>query len=103
MRLRDWLSSSQARSSVPAEPGAPCKWLPVISRDHCTGCALCLNACNSGCIEMVWDFATLTHPQDCGSEGHCAAACPEDVIRMEWVPATGDRQVGVWRETAAAN
>jgi formate hydrogenlyase subunit 6/NADH:ubiquinone oxidoreductase subunit I len=102
MGLRDWLPSFRTQSSAPAEPDAPCKWLPVISHDDCTGCALCFNACNSGCIDMVWDFATLTQPQDCGGEGHCAEACPADVIRMDWVPATGNRQVGVWRESAAA-
>jgi formate hydrogenlyase subunit 6/NADH:ubiquinone oxidoreductase subunit I len=102
MWLRDWLLAPQERSGVLAEPEVPRKWLPVISRDHCVGCALCLNACDSGCIEMVWDFATLTRPQDCGSEGHCASACPEDVIKMDWVPTDGDQQVGLWREPAVA-
>lgn len=103
MGLRDWLSSLQAHPGAAADPDVPCKWLPVIAQDHCTGCGACLNACDSCCLEMVWDFATLARPQDCGSEGHCAEACPVDVITMEWVPITAAPEVGVWRESTAAS
>ena len=80
---------------------APYKWLPVISTDYCTGCALCLEVCEHKCLEMVWSFATLKRPVDCGSEGNCMDACPEDVIRMEWVSMEGDLDVGRWRESPA--
>ena len=73
------------------------KWLPVINRDCCTGCRSCVDACEHGCLEMdVWEFATLRRPEDCGSEGYCTQACPEDVIRMDWVQTNANRDVGQW-------
>jgi ferredoxin len=36
----------------------------------------------------VWDFATLVRPQDCGGDGRCAEACPENLIRMDWIPVS---------------
>ncbi|MAG58960.1 MAG: hypothetical protein CMJ83_21950 [Planctomycetes bacterium] len=77
-------------------PPGPRKWLPVIDTDSCSGCYQCHEVCDHECIEMVWDFATLMRPGDCGSEGTCMEACPEGVIRMDWVPVSGDPTHGTW-------
>ena len=75
------------------------KWLPVIATDYCTGCACCVEVCDHACLEMVWSFATLQRSGDCGSEGNCMDACPEDVIRMGWVKtAAAQQNTGRWRE-----
>jgi Pyruvate/2-oxoacid:ferredoxin oxidoreductase delta subunit len=71
------------------------KWLPVIN-DYCHGCGLCVEACEHDCLGMVWDFAKLEVPADCGSEGICMEVCPQGAIRMEWVDATGDQTIGKW-------
>ena len=73
------------------------KWVPVVG-DACTGCGLCVHACENHCFELVWDFATLQHPHHCISDGKCAEVCPRSVIQMQWVKADGDSAVGVWRE-----
>jgi len=78
----------------------PCKWLPVVDEDLCTGCGACVEACGPACLEIVGGVAVLVRPQACGSEEHCIAPCPERCIRMAWVPAQGDRSVGEWRESA---
>ncbi len=106
MQIFDWIPSGAGKLFRPHPretteghiPGSY-KWLPVISQDKCTGCAKCVKACDHKCLEMVWDFATLQRAADCGSEGNCMAACPEDVIRMDWVLMTGDSGVGRWRNS----
>jgi hypothetical protein len=49
---------------------------------------------------MVWDFATLTHGECCDSGEKCAAACQQKAIRMDWVPMSGDPNIGRWRHDA---
>ena len=78
------------------------KWLPVIN-DYCHGCGLCVEACEHDCLGMVWDFATLGVPSDCGSEGICMKVCPQEAIHMEWVETTGDRGIGEWRDEPPEN
>ena len=60
--------------------------LPSISRDYCTGCGACVEACGLGCLTLVWDFATLVRSDLCEGDGKCAEVCPEKLIRMDWVP-----------------
>jgi len=43
---------------------------------------------------MIWSFSTLMRPQNCGGEGHCVEACPEQIIRMAWVPFDATSEVG---------
>lgn len=47
---------------------------------------------------MDEELAVLAFPDTCGSEEHCISACPEDAIQMEWLPFSGDRAVGRWRD-----
>jgi NAD-dependent dihydropyrimidine dehydrogenase PreA subunit len=74
------------------------KWIPIVNTDYCTGCARCIVACDHNCLELVWDFATLTRPQMCGSEGNCMEACPDDVIRMGWVELDAEQDAGKWSD-----
>ncbi|MEW6304794.1 MAG: 4Fe-4S binding protein [Verrucomicrobiota bacterium] len=74
------------------------KRIPVIT-DDCSGCGLCVKACDRSCIGLVWDFAKFQNAHDCGSCGHCMEACPNDVIHMDWIETTGDRAIGLWRDT----
>jgi Pyruvate/2-oxoacid:ferredoxin oxidoreductase delta subunit len=56
--------------------------LPMILQDDCSGCGRCVPACPHRCLELVWDFATLTRAVDCSGCGLCEAACPHEVISM---------------------
>ena len=81
------IAPSPAPGKDARQPEAPGhqEWLPVIDRDSCLGCERCVAACESGCLEMIWSFATLTHPERCTGEGRCTQACPQQIIQMEWV------------------
>jgi Na+-translocating ferredoxin:NAD+ oxidoreductase RNF subunit RnfB len=63
------------------------KILPVIDRGLCTGCGLCLAACEQGCLAFCWSLAELKHPECCTGEGRCVEACPQELIEMKRVPA----------------
>jgi len=47
---------------------------------------------------MVEGIAALVLPETCGSEEHCISACRDDAIQMAWLPHSGDRTVGQWRQ-----
>jgi Na+-translocating ferredoxin:NAD+ oxidoreductase RNF subunit RnfB len=51
------------------------------------------------CLELENRVATLPRPDDCGSEEHCIAACPDDAMHMRWVSTEGNEQFGFWRES----
>jgi NAD-dependent dihydropyrimidine dehydrogenase PreA subunit len=74
------------------------KWLPV-TVDYCIGCGKCVEACPQGCLELVWEFATLQRAGDCVSAGDCVDVCPQNGIRMAWVKTTGSQDVGHWCAT----
>lgn len=98
MGMLHWLWKSE--DPAPPRPPVRQKWVPVINRGYCNGCDACVRICPSACLELVWDFATLQRPEDCGSSGMCTDACPEGLIRMDWVPVSGNREIGRWKPAA---
>ncbi|MBI2890390.1 MAG: ferredoxin [Nitrospirae bacterium] len=78
------------------------KLLPHSVPARCTGCGLCVEACEPGCIEIVGGVAVLARPELCASEEDCVASCPENAIRMVWMPGGGERSVGLWRDPTPA-
>ena len=74
------------------------KWMPIVLEEQCTGCGLCVDACGPKSLTMVDGMAVLAFPETCGSEEHCISACRDDAIQMAWLPFSGDRSIGQWRE-----
>ncbi len=74
------------------------KWMPVVVASRCTGCGNCVEACGPKSLALVDDIAVLTLPDTCGSEEHCIPACLEDAIHMDWLPITGNKERGQWRD-----
>ena len=76
------------------------KLLPVVDWDLRTGCGLCVKSCGPQCLAMPRGFALLLHPDACGSDEHCLAACQEDAIYMHWIPMSCDTNIGNWKAAA---
>ena len=74
------------------------KWMPVILKEDCTGCGLCVEACGPKSLIMMDRIAALAFPETCGSEEHCISVCRDDAIQMAWLPFSGDKGVGKWNE-----
>lgn len=73
------------------------KWVPIIDKDRCTGCGLCVEACGPKCLEVVDGISVLVRPNACGSEEHCISPCQDNAIYMAWVSMEGDKNRGKWR------
>jgi NAD-dependent dihydropyrimidine dehydrogenase PreA subunit len=71
--------------------------MPVVIKDQCTGCGLCVEACGPRSLAMTDGLAVLAFPDTCVSEEHCISVCRDDAIRMAWLPFSGDETVGRWR------
>jgi len=99
MDLWNWiLPKGPAGASAPEAPQGPRKWLPVINRDYCNGCNLCVQVCSHGCLGLVWDFSTVLHPELCDGEGNCMNVCPDHLITLQWVPFEGPSVRGILEE-----
>ena len=55
----------------------------TIDTEKCTGCALCVNACHEGAIQMVDGKARLMRDDFCDGLGDCLPACPTNAITFE--------------------
>jgi len=56
---------------------------PLIDKEACTGCEVCLDECPNDCLELVEDVAKLVRPEDCDGCGSCAEVCPTEAISMQ--------------------
>ncbi len=77
------------------------KWMPVILKENCTGCGLCVDACAPKSLVMMDRIAALVFPETCGSEEHCISVCRDEAIQMAWLPFLGEHRVGKWQELTA--
>lgn len=64
---------------------------PVIDREECTGCGICIDECPTESLEFdSEDVATLAKPETCDGCATCAEVCPTEAITMkESVKETG--------------
>jgi 2-oxoglutarate ferredoxin oxidoreductase subunit delta len=65
------------------------KGKPVIDRERCKGCALCVGACPERILELAEEFNRQGHhyvecmdPQRCTACMSCAIICPDSAIEI---------------------
>ncbi len=56
---------------------------PVIDKELCTGCGICIDECPNGCLELVDDVSVLVRSEGCDGCAACDEACPSEAITME--------------------
>lgn len=54
-----------------------------IDEDKCTGCALCIQGCPEGALQIIEGKARLVSDLMCDGLGACIGECPEDAIKIE--------------------
>lgn len=63
----------------------PEKLLPIINKDLCIGCNLCVAACPYEVLTMVDRIAVVVKPEACEDLESCVEACPTAAINMGMV------------------
>jgi len=74
----------------------PVRKIILIDEEKCDGCALCVDACHEGAIQLVDGVAKLVMDSYCDGLGDCLGECPQGAITIE------ERDVDAFDEKAVA-
>lgn len=56
---------------------------PVIDKDSCTGCGICVDECPHNIFKVVDGIAEISRSEDCDGCGNCEEACPNEAIKIQ--------------------
>ncbi len=65
--------------------------MPVINREKCNGCGLCVSVCHCGAFVMIDDTITIIETKLCGWCTNCEAVCPTGAIACAFEILFADR------------
>jgi MinD superfamily P-loop ATPase len=54
--------------------------IPVINRERCNGCGLCVSVCRCGALVLVDNLITIIETQECNWCTDCEAVCSTGAI-----------------------
>ena len=54
--------------------------MPVIDREQCNGCGLCVSVCHCRALVLVDDVVIIIETEDCGCCTECEVVCPTGAI-----------------------
>ena len=56
--------------------------MPWVNKEMCTGCEICVDACNTGAISVAQHVASI-NDDSCIRCGVCHDVCPSDAVRHD--------------------
>ena len=54
--------------------------MPIINRDLCNACGLCVSVCTSKAIIIIGDNIAIIETEECNYCAECEAVCPTGAI-----------------------
>jgi NAD-dependent dihydropyrimidine dehydrogenase PreA subunit len=60
--------------------------LPALDDTRCSGSAVCVAVCPTGCLEMSASRPWMPRPADCVNCGACVSVCPTHALAMAPAP-----------------
>ena len=54
--------------------------MPIIDREKCQGCGLCVSVCACGALVVIEKVVTVIDVEECHWCAICEAVCPNDAI-----------------------
>ncbi|MDI6891702.1 MAG: 4Fe-4S binding protein [Actinomycetota bacterium] len=56
---------------------------PVIDKDECSGCGICVDSCPNGVLDLVDEISVVVNEEECTGCGICVEECPMGAIKIE--------------------
>lgn len=57
--------------------------IPEIDEDECSGCGICVDACQSEVLDIVGSTAAVVNEDNCIACGDCMEECPMGAVVVE--------------------
>ena len=54
--------------------------MPVVDKEKCNGCGLCVSVCYCNALVLVGSVVTVVETEECGWCTECEAVCPSRAI-----------------------